>query len=899
LEKYRPQRDSPKDISRGRGNKNWQKDWYFKGITKRGIMELFVPTKLKEKVEEWRSNDYACDYPAISEIFDYNIIRTKSETKTLRYLRSAQFQALETYWYLRLVEKTPHIFEFYNRLYRDPVDLLKALGISLSQDDLISLMSRGGIDGVFEKIKKDDEFVKRYKLEAVRETLTLKYPSYILALAMGAGKTVLIGSIIATEFAMAIEYQNDFIKNALVFAPGKTILGALKEISDVPFEKILPPRLYNQFISTVKITYTQDNQKDIPIVRGSSFNIIVTNTEKIRIQKPTRKTFQPLFDLSNRQKEEEQEEIANLRLQTIASLPHLGIFSDEAHHTYGQSLDNELKKVRTTVNYLSENTNVIAVVNTTGTPYYKKQMLKDVIFWYGLSQGIKDGILKDVKNSIFSYDITTSEEFVGTVLDDFFKDYKDVTIFDGAKSKVAIYFPQTEEVDAIKPFVEKRVLSLGLDSSIVFDVNNRSDEQKKDLFNNRVNEIHNPYRVYLLVNMGTEGWNCPSLFATALARNLKSSNNFVLQAASRCLRQTAGNTKQARIYLAKDNVRVLESQLKETFGESLTILNMTNPDLIKEKLVLRKTEIPAVLIKRKIKKIIYDQTKTAAIKICRPDIEDRKITKTIYDAKDAKQGRKILSEQETQQIVLEKSFLDIYEIAIELSAIYRLDIEKTYDILRKVYPEGEIPVSDITSLREQIEKQTRNYKITEEEIEVALALVKPEGFNKERSGRKIIYTTEIIYHKKNQDLLLRYEAFRESNSKDFGFHYSPYKMDSHPEKDFFIKLLEALNEKPDDVDDMYFTGAITDHKKTDFLFEYQDKSGKWRYYTPDFVITKKNGKVLIVEIKGEIFRDETKEMAIREIENVNPDKLKYEVLIAKEEEIGFDNVEKVKHWVYG
>lgn len=36
----------------------------------------------------------------------------------------------------------------------------------------------------------------------------------------------------------------------------------------------------------------------------------------------------------------------------IASLPHLAIFSDEAHHTYGLSLDTELKKVRRTVDCL-------------------------------------------------------------------------------------------------------------------------------------------------------------------------------------------------------------------------------------------------------------------------------------------------------------------------------------------------------------------------------------------------------------------------------------------------------------------------------------------------------------------------------------------------------------------
>ncbi len=38
-------------------------------------------------------------------------------------------------------------------------------------------------------------------------------------------------------------------------------------------------------------------------------------------------------------------------------------------------------------------------------------------------------------------------------------------------------------------------------------------------------------------------------------------------------------------------------------------------------------------------------------------------------------------------------------------------------------------------------------------------------------------------------------------------------MDSHPEKDFFERILDALNENPDDVEDIYFMGAITDQRK--------------------------------------------------------------------------------------
>ena len=208
--------------------------------------------------------------------------------------------------------------------------------------------------GLIDKVREDDEFVKKYKLEALRETLTLAYPSYILALAMGAGKTVLIGAIFASEFAMAQEYpDNGFVENALIFAPGKTIIESLRELAEMQYEAVLPPRMYKSFAATLKLTFTRDGDPDIPVTRGSSWNVIVTNTEKIRIQKETIRKIRPRTHVWQVERRRSQSGVANLRLQAIASLPKLAIFSDEAHHTYGQAMDKDLKKVRKTVDYLN------------------------------------------------------------------------------------------------------------------------------------------------------------------------------------------------------------------------------------------------------------------------------------------------------------------------------------------------------------------------------------------------------------------------------------------------------------------------------------------------------------------------------------------------------------------
>lgn len=864
-------------------------------------MEFFIPNKLKDKVAEWRKSNYKCKYQTIEEILDYSFISNEKGVQSLRYLRKAQIEALETYWYLRLVENTPSVYELYNRLYTVPKEKFEALGINLTdklKDELI--FSGKGIDSIIERIKTDNKFVKQNKLEAVQETLLLNYPSYILALAMGAGKTVLIGSIIATEFVMALEHENNFVKNALVFAPGKTILGALKELSDVPYELILPPRLYKQFITSVKFTYTQDGQKDIPIIERSNYNIVVTNTEKIRIQKPTgKKGTLPLLNLKLKEKEEEKIEEANLRLKKIASLPHLAVFSDEAHHTYGQNLEKGLKKVRKTVDYLASETNLIVVVNTTGTPYYKKQLLKDVVYWYGLSQGIADGILKELKDSIYSYESVKTNDFLKIVIKDFFEDYKNVKLKDGTHSKLAIYFPQTDDAKKAKPVIEKEIIKYGLDASTVFVVNNKSDEKTKDYFNNRINEKENPYRIYLLVNMGTEGWNVPSLFATALARKLKTSNNFVLQSATRCLRQVPANNVKARIYLSEENVKILDNQLRETYRESLETLRNIKSDIIEDEITLRKTDIPDILIKKRIPKIIKEEFEAQDIKFTTPEEKDTEIQQTIYDLRAKTVVREVLKEKEYAKVKLEKEFIDLYEVANDISKVYRIDFFTLYEKLKELYPKGDIPVSHKEPLMQQVENQTSKYKTVFEEVEIALALVKPDGFTKTIQNGEVIYTTEIMYNKTRAEYLLRYGDLTELKSKELSFHYTPYNMDSTPEKNFLKQILERLDEDPDDIEGIYFTGAITDSKKTDFVFEYKNKKGKWSNYSPDFVIIKKNKKVLIVEIKGEPFIDELKEKAIKELANVNPEKLKYEIVSTERDSLNFTELNKVRSWIYG
>jgi type III restriction enzyme len=85
----------------------------------------------------------------------------------------------------------------------------------------------------------------------------------------------------------------------------------------------------------------------------------------------------------------------------------------------------------------------------------------------------------------------------------------------------------------------------------------------------------------------------------------------------------------------------------------------------------------------------------------------------------------------------------------------------------------------------------------------------------------------------------------------FGFHYTPYNFDSADEKAFFYELLAAVGESPETIEDIYYTGAISSPEKTDFWFWYKGVDDKWHRYTPDFLFRRKDGRILIVEIKPE------------------------------------------------
>ena len=730
---------------------------------------------------------------------------------------------------------------------------------------------------------------------------------------MGSGKTVLIGTIIATEFAMALNYPEDnFMKNALVFAPGKTIIQSLRELSEVPYKLILPPSLYREFEPNFDVTYPQENAKDIPVQSDSTYNVIVTNTEKINLRADTKKK-KNQTELEFKETKKQNKLVANLRLQKITSLPNLGVFSDEAHHTYGNSIDKDLKRMRGTVNYINDNTSLIAVINTTGTPYYKKQVLREVVAWYSLGKGIEDNILKSLYDGIIRYDIgdRSDEDVIREIIHIFFESYGDVALPNGAKAKIAFYFKTQNHLDESRRIIERVLTEIGQSPTLLLVHTQRLSQEEEF---NRLNNPNSQKRIILLIGKGGEGWNCPSLFACALIKE-QTSKIHILQASTRCLRQVPGNSHPAKIFLDMDNGLILDSELEANFRTTLDKLSGHTPETEEVKLHIRKTDLPKLEITQLVRRVVRTEKASTEIQLSVPtDVEELPpIVRNILTPNFAEKGAilPIIGAGETDEVEVMKQTTTCYKLAQWIGTNYHLPLMWTLRVLKHLYPKGRVPDEHIYPLCKQVEKQLQNYKEIEEEVTEVLALIRihdDDGnllFEEDTDGS---YFHRLRLLKRTADRMQSNRLLFDENDlpdeHDVSFHYMPYDFDTTPERHFFEIILRSLNTSAKDVDVFLFTGSLTDTKKTDFHFEYKGVDGNYHRYFPDFVIVKKTGEFYIVEIKSEKERkDETvaaKKKAVKRLENLQSNtRFKYHVVYTTDAfpRDNLDDIRTVQAWI--
>ena len=521
-----------------------------------------------------------------------------------------------------------------------------------------------------------------------------------------------------------------------------------------------------------------------------------------------------------------------------------------------------------------------------------------------------------MENSIYAYDFDNqhADQFVAIRGARFLQTYGEVTLPNGAPAKLAMYFPKTQDLRELRPVVERTLLADGLShryrAAQHVQLDGGGDRGLQPAQRSRGAPPGDPAG-----QQGDRGLELPQPLRLRAGPQdpeqpeLRAAGQHPLPAPG------AGQPRRARIYLSSDNRSTLDRQLQETYGETIGDLDRTASGDGTARIDGAQARYPAAGDQE------VDPPRGAGAELRGlgdPEFSDLHLEKPDVARRRCWCARRLhASERPDRASVLDQQGEATESGIVGPDTLHRRRAAGRHlpagyagapRRAEALYGDGGgiVPETHLPALRAQIEEQTCRYRIEEEEVEEALALLKVDegGFQTEDADGDVVYTAEITYPTGKEHLLLSWQQLAEENAHDFGFHYSPYNFDSQPEEDYFLRLLRAVNTAPEEVEDIYFTGALTDPRTTDFFVEYRGVDGKWHRYSPDFVVRRTDGRCLIVEVKAERERahpidgaEGRKAVATRRWVDLNPDRLQYEMVFTNSDVVAFNQVQSAKDFV--
>ncbi|QBY51741.1 TnsA endonuclease N-terminal domain-containing protein [Cupriavidus oxalaticus] len=797
------------------------------------------------------------------------------------FLRQPQFEALETYVFLKEFLGNAKVEEIFKAWYERSG---KFEGRKFG-----SFYGTAGQE-MFQFGESDELELNSYKVlfEKMRKN-SRAYPNYIFALTMGTGKTILMATCIFYEFLLGNKFEKDarYCHNALVFAPDKTVLYSLKEIESFDLTRVVPPEYVNFLTMHVRFHYLEEAGTSLDTLDRSRFNIIVSNTQKIILKRQhkektaTDKLFEATgetlavagvyadaADLYNfDQPEEEGELTTNQRFEKLRRLEQLGIYVDEAHHAFGKALAKDMgvgaketdTSLRTTIDALAASlsaagTRVVACYNYTGTPYVGREVLPEVVYAYGLKDAIDKCFLKKVM--LHGYSNTRTDEFVDIAVESFLKQTGDLRP-EGMLPKLAFFASSIDELTSeLKPAVERALIKHGIPTSrILVNVGDDKHTTNDDIREfNRLDTEDSEKQFVLLVNKGREGWNCRSLFGVGLFREPKSKI-FVLQATMRCLRAIGQAQHTGHVFLSNENLNTLNDELQQNFRISADELQKVAGDKDRvEVRVVEPVKIKLVRLRKQYKMQEKKLTPGQPLGLDRADregwnsliekyrlIETQQEGLTAADAARASSSRTFDLTARREKRVFSRMTL-VAEVARYLN-LGPLGVEDLLDATKEGTDELVAIANEFNELLyDEIIPRLFNqlFDLDEsqqtEEHEVDLIKMPPNGYY-EVTARK--------------DKIVRMgDSPIKDEERAKSFHLDTYCFDSGSESQLFWDLLREQRVKK-----VYFTGMLT-HGQSDFFIQYIDPdSHTVRSYYPDFLFQREeldgSVKYVIVEVKAD------------------------------------------------
>jgi type III restriction enzyme len=724
-----------------------------------------------------------------------NILR---HIRQVEWLRPPQVDALELYIYLKEVRGNPTTQQLYCDVLLGDIEGKSALDLTAEE---------------LERLK-----TAKAQIEAIEKTLMgVDYPNAIYSLAMGTGKTVLVAAMIFYEFVLSWKHPDDprFARNALVFCPDLTIIESLREIQELDRSRLMPGEYVNFLDANLKFHYLAD---------PGAYNVIVSNVQKIILRRYSRpSTARTLFGDTRRA---EGDLVSNARLQRLQELDNLAVFVDEAHHSFGRTLEGSLKRVRATINRLHTRTPLVGCVNLTGTPYVNNRMLPEVVYYYPLADSIQDGHLKEVR--FYDYSRVKTEEFVHDVVRRFWETFSEERR-EGLLPKMAVYCATIRELeDEFCPLLEKALAELGIPTYKILVNHSKVDDDAIRRFR-ELDMPDSPHQFILLVGKGTEGWNCRSLFSTALYRR-PHSRVFLLQSSMRCLRAIGDMPQTANIFLSTENRRVLEKEIEANLGTSLDVLQRQKN---KRRITINVLKAQKVCLKKPVTCIV--QRRRAEIGRLSFGLEEVDLGQ--YEpVVTVTEGLEMLT-RETQEVYRVRRRYTPYSLVEEAARFTGLPCLEVERILRE-------SDAGLEGVLDYINRENALlHDVIIPKIQKALFEYDEEsGSTEEEVALARNFPVERHISEDQEGLLMRPDGGR-----DRSYHLDHYIFDSGEERDLFRMLLSH-----EQVEEVYFTGGITDPAHNEFYVEYYDNmAGGWRKYFPDFYLKLADDGWMVVEVKRE------------------------------------------------
>ena len=307
--------------------------------------------------------------------------------------------------------------------------------------------------------------------------------------------------------------------------------------------------------------------------------VFVVNAEKVILNRLDLNEQSEIFEKTADERDLYANELRNL----IGKIPNMSILIDEVHHAAKSDI-----KLRQVVNNWSDKGNITSVLGFSGTPYlskaekiyvnenvfFKFTQITNTVYYYPLVSAIRDFLKKPAVKIAYSLD---RFHIIRQGIEDFQKEYGHKVYHSGCMAKVAIYCSNIEVLEEeVYPFLIGQ-LQINPEEILRFHKGNKQYPQppNSELEFRSLDLPQSKKRYILLVQVGKEGWDCPSLTSVILSQKGDSPKNMVLQTSCRCLRQVDKNNENetALIWLNEYNAKTLNEQLKKEQHTSIEEIN--------------------------------------------------------------------------------------------------------------------------------------------------------------------------------------------------------------------------------------------------------------------------------------------------------------------------------------